>query len=69
LKTIFVAYDPTQPELMEKIEEHWRVGITITRSEKVKNKIINEWKAGNCKILFHEEVLECLSQNNQSKSG
>lgn len=68
MKTIYIVYDPEHPELMKKLEEHWRVGITITRNEKVKNKIISEWKAGKTKILMHEEVVECLSKSCQSKS-
>lgn len=60
-KVVFTKYDPDRPELMARLEEHWRVGITMTRNEKVKDKIIAEWKAGKTKILMHEEVLLCLS--------
>lgn len=59
---ILVSYDPEQPELMEQFAEHWDKGVTITKSEKVKAKVLENWKAGKCKIYVHKEVFECLTK-------
>ena len=59
---ILVAYDPDQPELMEQLAEHWDKGITVTKSERVKARVMREWKAGNCKIYVMKEVFECLTK-------
>ncbi len=63
---MLVKYDDTQPELMEQIADHWQKMMTLTESEKVKARILREWRAGNTKLYFYKEVFECLSS--QSKS-
>ncbi len=65
---MLVEYDDTQPALMEQIADHWQKMNTITKSEKVKARILREWRAGNTKLYFYQEVYECLSKNSQSKS-
>ena len=59
---VYVAYDPERPELMDKFVEHWRAYVTITANEKVQAKILQEWRAGNTKLIMHEEVVKCLEK-------
>ncbi|MHA2201972.1 MAG: hypothetical protein ACXABN_19065 [Candidatus Thorarchaeota archaeon] len=66
MKIVYVTYDPDKPELMKKIKEHWRAYVTITANEKVQAKILQEWEAGNTKLILQEEVVRCLSQETQS---
>jgi hypothetical protein len=66
---IYVVYDPDKPELMDKIVEHWRAYVTMTANEKVQAKILQEWKAGNTKLILQEEVVKCLSQKILSESS
>jgi hypothetical protein len=63
---MLVEYDNTQPELMEQIAEHWKKGITITKSDRVKTRILREWRAGNTKLYFYKEVFECLQEMNSN---
>ncbi len=59
---MLVEYDDTQPALMEQIADHWQKMMTLTKSERVKARILREWRAGNTKLYFYKEVYECLSK-------
>ena len=59
---MLVEYDDTQPELMDKIAEHWDKMMTITKSDRVKAKILQEWRGGKTKLYFYKEVFECLTK-------
>lgn len=61
MKITYVAYDPKRPELMEKLEEHWRARAFCKR-EQVLNATIRVWKAGNTQLILEEEVVECLEE-------
>ncbi|MCK5292634.1 MAG: hypothetical protein KAR39_11550 [Thermoplasmata archaeon] len=63
---MLVEYDDTQPELMERIADHWQKMMTITKSEKVKAKILLEWRAGHTTLYFYKEVFECLKEMNSN---
>ncbi len=64
---MLVEYDSTQPELMEQITDHWEKMNTITKSEKVKARILREWRAGHTKLYFYKEVYECLTKISNGK--
>ncbi len=64
---MLVEYDDTQPALMKQIADHWEKMNTITKSEKVKAKILLEWRAGHTKLYFYKEVYECLNKISNGK--
>ena len=65
MKTVYVSFDHEKPELMDKIEEHWRAR-AFCKKEKVLDTTIREWKAGNTQLILEEEVVRCLQELSQS---
>jgi len=55
----YIKYDPSKPDLMERVETLWRETTVVSGAD----KIVDDWKRGACQLIIEENTDEIISSN------